>query len=336
MAEMYSKWMLQTDPPDHTRLRGLVNKAFTPRVVEAMRPRIQKIVDDLLDQVIAHGDGRIEVMSDIAFPLPILVISDLLGVPREDYEKIRMWSEALLPSLSPAISAAGVGRVNETIVAYREYFRELANQRRREPREDMLTGLIFASDQGDKLTEEELLATCILISFAGHATTAQLTGKAMLQLMTHRDQLDRLRTDPSLVDTAVEEVCRYDSPLQILFRTTKAEVEIDNKTIPARQMVFLSLAAANRDPAQFANPDQFDITRSPNKHVAFAHGIHFCVGAPLARLEGQIAINTMLRRLQNLEFDPKTVKREPSLLLRGLQELPTSYQAAHDARGDVL
>ena len=145
MAEMYSKWMLQTDPPDHTRLRGLVNKAFTPRVVEAMRPRIQRIVDDLIDKVIASG--RIEIMSDIAFPLPILVISDLLGVPREDYEKIRIWSETLLPSLSPAISAAGVSRINEAIVAYREYFRDLANQRRVEPRQDMLTALISAQSR---------------------------------------------------------------------------------------------------------------------------------------------------------------------------------------------
>ena len=333
MAEMYSKWMLQTDPPDHTRLRGLVNKAFTPRVVETMRPRIQRIVDDLIDKVALSGS--IEIMSDIAFPLPILVISDLLGVPREDYEKIRVWSEGLLPSLSPAISAAGVARVNETIIAYREYFRDLANQRRREPKEDMLTALIFASEQGDKLTEDELLATCILISFAGHATTAQLTGKAMLELMTHRAEFEKLRADPSLIDGAIEEVCRFESPLQILFRTTKADVQIDDKVIPARKMVFLSLAAANRDPAQFPEPDLFDITRSPNKHVAFAHGIHFCVGAPLARLEGQIAVNTILRRLPELSCDPQGVKRESSLLLRGLRQLPATFKACGKEQGQA-
>jgi len=323
MAEMYSKWMLQLDPPDHTRLRGLVNKAFTPRVVEAMRPRIQAMVDDILDRVVESGS--MEVMSDLAFPLPILVIADLLGVPREDYEKIRSWTHALLPSLSPAISANGVARVNEVIVEYREYFRALAAERRREPRNDMLSALIAAREEGQKLSEEELLATCILLAFAGHATTAQLTGRAVLTLLQNPDQLEMLRQDPSLVAGAIEEVCRYESMLQIVYRTTTEAVTIGEKTIPPRQMVFVSLAGANRDPAQFPDPDRFDIKRNSSKHVAFAYGIHYCVGAPLARLEGQIAINTILRRLPDLALVSDKIQREPSLLLRGLVKLPVTF-----------
>ncbi len=323
MAEMYSKWMLQVDPPVHTRLRGLVNKVFTPRVVEALRPRIEQNVDDLIDKVVKSG--RMEIMSDLAFPLPIMVISDLLGIPREDYESIRDWTAALLPSLSPAISAAGVARVNEVIVEYREYFRELANQRRKNPKDDLLSALIAAREQQDKLSEDELLATCIFLAFAGHATTAQLTGKAMLTLLENPDQLDKLRRDPALVGGAIEEVLRYDSMLQVLYRTTTEPVQIGDKIIPERQMVFLSLAGANRDPEQFVDPDRFDIARDASKHLAFAYGIHYCAGAPLGRLEGQIAVNAMLRRLPELRLHAEGIRREPSLLLRGLEALPVSF-----------
>jgi pimeloyl-[acyl-carrier protein] synthase len=323
MAERYKRWMLQVDPPDHTRLRGLVNKAFTPRVVEKMRPAVQRSVDELVNRVVASG--RMDVMSDLAFPLPIMVICDLLGVPREDNDKIREWTAALLPSLSPAISAAGVERVNAVIVEYREYFRELARQRRAEPKDDMLSALIAAEENDQKLTEEELLATCILLAFAGHATTAQLTGRAMHFLLQHPDQRQKLMDDPSLIVNAIEEVCRYDSMLQLIYRTTKEPVTIGDKTIPANQMVFLSLAGANRDPLQFPDPDRFDITRDAGKHIAFAYGIHYCVGAPLARLEGQIAVNTMLRRLPDLKLNQAGIRREPSLLLRGLTALPVTF-----------
>jgi len=265
-------------------------------------------------------------MSDLAFPLPILVIADLLGVPREDYEKIRTWTHALLPSLSPAISAQGVARVNEVIVEYREYFRALARERQREPRNDMMSALIAARDEGQKLSEEELLATCILLAFAGHATTAQLTGRAVLTLLQNPDQFEMLRNDPSLVAGAIEETCRYESMLQIVYRTTTEAVTIGDKTIPPKQMVFVSLAGANRDPEMFPDPDRFDITRNNSKHVAFAYGIHYCVGAPLARLEGQIAINTMIRRLQDLRLVSEGIQREPSLLLRGLVKLPVTFR----------
>jgi cytochrome P450 len=323
MAEMYSKWMLQVDPPDHTRLRALVNKAFTPRVVEAMRPRIQQMVDDFLDPVVSAG--RMDVMSDIAFPLPILVICDLLGVPRSEYSNIRRWTHELLRSLSPAISAQGMARVNQVIVELREYFRSLANERRKQPKDDMMSGLLAARELGDKLNEDELLATCILLAFAGHATTAQLTGKGMLLLLQNPDQLELLRNDPSLIVGAVEEMLRYESTLQLVYRATTEDVTIAGKPIPRGQMIFVSLAAANRDPAQFPDPDRFDIRRDASKHVSFGHGIHYCVGAALGRLESQIAINTILRRLPNLKLCAEGIRREPSLLLRGLVELPVTF-----------
>jgi cytochrome P450 len=324
MVEMYSKWMLQLDPPDHTRLRALVNKAFTPRVVEAMRPRIQQMVDDILDRVIETGS--MEVMSELAYPLPILVISNLLGVPPQDSKKILDWTLTLLPSLSPAISANAVARINEVIVEFREYFRALAAQRRREPQNDMISALIAVHDQGQKLSEEELIATCVLLAFAGHATTAQLIGRSVLALLQNPDQLEMLRQDPALAAGAVEETCRYESALQILYRTTTEPVTIGDKTIPARQMVFLSLAGANRDPAQFPDPDRFDIKRNASKHLAFSYGIHYCVGAPLARLEGQIVLTTIVRRLHDLTLIADKIEREPSLMIRGLVKLPVTFR----------
>jgi pimeloyl-[acyl-carrier protein] synthase len=328
MSEMYGKWMLQMDPPDHTRLRALVNKAFTPRVVELMRPAIQAMVDKLIDEAIAKGE--MEVMSDLAFPLPILVICVLLGVPPEDYEKIRAWTHELLPSMSPAVSAAGMARINDVIVEYREYFRQLANQRRETPKDDLLSAMIAAREKGQKLSEEELLATCILLAFAGHATTAQLIGKGVLTFIQNPDQLEKLRNDPSLAGGAIEELCRYESPLQVLYRASTAPVEIGDKVIPENQLVLFSVAAANRDPEQFADPDRFDITRDASKHIAFAHGIHYCAGAPLARLEGQITFNTLFRRLKDLQVLADGIRREPSLLLRGLATLRISFQPRLD------
>jgi cytochrome P450 len=323
MADLYSKWMLQLDPPDHTRLRGLVNKAFTPRVVEAMRPRVERMVDEFLEPHLKSG--TMDIVKDLAYPLPILVISDLLGVPRSEYVNVRRWTHDLLPSMSPAVSADGLKRINDTIVEFREYFRSLARERMKNPQDDMISGLLAAREQGDRLSEDELLATCILIAFAGHATTAQLTGKTILALLENPDQRELLRNDPSLIVGAIEEGCRYHSPLQIIYRTTVQEVTLEGKTIRPNQLIFVSLAAANRDPAVFPDPDRFDIRRDAGKHVAFAHGIHYCVGAPLGRLEAQIAVNAMLKKLPNLKYDPAKIEREPSLLLRGLTSLPVTF-----------
>jgi cytochrome P450 len=310
------------DPPDHTRIRGLFTKAFTPRVVEGMRPRIQRLADGMIDAFV--GDGRTDLMPNFAFPLPIVVIAEMLGVPGEDHERIRQWSEALLPSLTPALSADAARAVNVAAVEFREYFRGQARLRRAEPRDDLLSGMVAAMEQGDRLDEDELIATCILLAFAGHATTVQLIANAVTLLLNNPGQLERLRANPALLDSTIEEVLRWSSPIQIVYRTTLEDVPLGGKTIPKNSMIFVSLAAANRDPEQFAEPDRFDITRGNNRHVAFGNHIHYCAGAPLARLEGAIALETLLRRLPNLRLEG-TVEREPSLVLRGIKTLPLAF-----------
>ena len=325
LGQLYSRFMLQKDPPDHTRLRALVNKAFTVRVAEGMRPRISALVDELI--ALGLRRGEMDLMSELAFPLPTYVICDLLGVPREDYPKIQRWSIAMLTSLSPAVSAPAIARVNEAIVEFQDYFRALARQRAASPREDLLTALLAASEQQDRLSEDELIATCMLLAFAGHATTTQTIGKGLQFLLQHPDQLQALRQDPSLIGNAIEEILRFEAPLQILYRTTTEAVTIEGRTIPANEMVFLSLAAANRDPAQFPEPNRFDIRREQVKHVSFAYGIHYCAGAPLARIEAQIAINTVVQRLSGIELKEEKIRREPSLLLRGLTSLPVTFDS---------
>jgi cytochrome P450 len=265
-----------------------------------------------------------DVIADLAYPLPIIVIAELLGVPPEDHEKIKHWSAALLPSFSPALSAATVARVGDAIDAFNDYFRTLARRRRAEPRDDLMSALIAAREQGDRLSEDELLATCILLAFAGHASTVQLIGNAAVELLRRPDELARLRGDWSLLGGAIEETLRHASPLQLVYRTTIDDVSLGGKTIPKHQMVFVSLAAANRDPEQFPDPDRFDVTRKDNRHVAFGHSIHYCAGAPLARLEGQVAIRTLFERFAGLELRGEPT-REPSLLLRGLTSIPVRF-----------
>lgn len=326
IEQVVTRWMLQVDPPDHTRLRGLLNRAFTPRVVAEMRPAIQRIVDDLLDRALAdaarRGDDTFDLMSGLAAPLPILVICRLLGAPDSDVDRITRWSDSLMRAMSPSLAAKTVSTMHQDTEAFREYFRGLVAERRRQPGSDMLTALIAARENDDKLDEPELLATLMLLAVAGHATTVQLIGNMFETLLRNPDQLDRLRREPALIGSAVEESLRRESPLQVLFRTTKEPVEMRGRQIPANQMVFLSLAAANRDPEQFPEPDRFDIARTPNRHVAFGYGIHYCPGAPLGRLEAEIAVSTLLRRFTEIRIVEEGVRREPSLLMRGLQSLP--------------
>ena len=322
MAQTYDRWMLQMDPPDHTRIRGLFTKAFTPRVVQGMRERIQRLTDSMIGAFVGRGEA--DLMPALAFPLPIIVIAEMLGVPGEDHERIKHWSEALLPSLTPALSADAARAVNVAAAEFREYFREQARLRRAEPRDDLLSGMVAAVEQGDRLNEDELIATCILLAFAGHATTVQLIANSVVQLLSNPDQLDRLRRDPALIESTIEEVLRWASPIQIVYRTTLEDVPLGGKTIPTNSMIFVSLAAANRDPEQFADADRFDVTRANNRHLAFGNHIHYCAGAPLARLEGQIAVETLLRRLPNLRIAGK-VEREPSLVLRGIKTLPLAF-----------
>jgi len=318
--------MLDRDPPDHTRLRGLVSKAFTPRVVEGLRPRVQQIVDGLLDAV--EAKGSMDLVEEFAYPIPVNVICEMLGVPIEDHERFKGWSldiargldSILLPTDSDVPRRSMASRS-----ALADYFRELIARRRAAPRGDMLSDLIAAEEAGDKLSEHELLATCILLLIAGHETTVNLIGNGTLALLRHPDQLRRLREDPALIGGAIEELLRFDGPVQRTARIPSEDVTIAGHKIAAGEMVMPFIGAADRDPAQFPEPDRLNITRAENRHVAFGLGIHFCLGAPLARIEGQIAIATLLRRLPRLALATDRPAFRPSLTLRGLEALPVSF-----------
>ena len=318
--------MLFRDPPDHTRLRALVNRAFTPRVVDGLRPRIQAIVDDLLDRV--ERTKAMDVISDLAYPLPVLVISEMLGVPAGDNDTIKQWSADIARSLDAIGLPADAGIVERGRAGRRalgEYFRGLIPERRKNPRNDLLSLLLAAEEQGDKLTEGELLATCVLLYIAGHETTVNLIGNGLLALLRHPAELERLRKDPSLIQSAVEELLRYDGPVQRTARTTNTEMEIGGKKIDKGVMVVPLIGAANRDPAHFPDPDRLDVARPDNRHIAFGFGIHFCLGAPLARLEAQIALGTLARRMPGLALATETPEWRESQVLRGLQALPVTF-----------
>ena len=318
--------MLDRDPPDHTRLRGLVSKAFTPRVVDGLRPRIQQIVDELITR--AQAVGSMDVIEEFAYPIPVNVICEMLGVPVADHERFKGWSLDIARGLDsiwlppdsevPRRSAASRHAIND-------YFRGLIAQRRASPRGDLLSALIVAEEAGDKLNEEELLATCILLLIAGHETTVNLIGNGVLALLRNPGELKRLRETPGLITTAVEELLRYDGPVQRTARVASAEATIGGRTIAKGEMVMPFIGAADRDPAQFPDPDRLDLTRADNRHIAFGWGIHFCLGAPLARVEGQIAIDALVRRLPRLELMTDEPEYRQSLTLRGLKTLPIKF-----------
>ena len=316
--------MLGADPPEHTRLRGLVSKAFTPRVVEAMRPHIQEIVDSLLDDV--QESGRMDVIRDLAYPLPVIVIAEMLGVPPADRDDFKRWSDDIVATLGGPLVAPEVleqARISTQEMA--DYFSAVIEERRREPREDLLSALIAAEERGEVLSGEELLATCILLLAAGNETTTNLIGNGMLALFRHPGQLEKLRDQPSLTESAIEEFLRYDGPVQSTARVATEQLEIRGTTIEQAHLVIALLGAANRDPEQFPNPDELDIAREPNQHIAFGQGIHFCIGAPLARMEGQIAFETLLRRMPNPRLETEEIEWGGTFILRGLKRLPIAF-----------
>ena len=315
--------MLFKDPPDHTRLRGLVNKAFTPRVVERMRTRIEQIVNDLIDAVELRGE--MDVIQDLAYPLPVTVIAEMLGIPESDRDSFKRWSRQIAPILDPALSDDVFLQIAEAGLALAMYFDEIVATRRADPRDDLITELIRAEDEGDRLTPEELRATLILLLVAGHETTMNLIGNGLLALLRNPSEAGRLRSDPSLARSATDELLRYDGSVHLTARTATADVDVGGVTIGAGEMAMVILGAANRDPAQFPDPDRLDIGRDPNRHLAFSAGGHFCVGATLARAEGQIAFETLVRRLPNLELaDPDPAYRA-TITLRGLTALPVTF-----------
>jgi hypothetical protein len=321
--------MLFRDPPDHTRLRALVSKAFTPRVVEAMRPHIQQIVDDLIDAV--RDAKAMDVITDLAYPLPVTVICEMLGVPVGERREFRQWSFDIGRSLDAIAMPSDPGvveRGNAARHALTDYFRTLVAERRARPRPDLLSALIAAEEAGDRLSEGELLATCVLLFVAGHETTVNLIGNGLLVLLRHPDALRSLRDDASLIAGAVEELLRYDGPVQRTGRIANMDTEIDGHKIADGTLVLGLIGAANHDPAQFPEPERLDFRRADNRHLAFGGGTHFCLGAPLARVEGQIALLTLARRLSGLALRVAAPEWRESATLRGLRSLPVAWDGA--------
>ena len=324
-------WMLMIDPPDHTRLRGLVSKAFTPGVVENMRGLVQNLINDMLASVTQRG--RMDLMTELANPLPAMVIAEMLGVPATDQQQFKAWSDDIAHGLAGIDSARNKEELfslydlaQTSFLALASYFRDKVVELRKQPRENLLSALIRAEDQGDRLTEDELLANCVLLMLAGHETTTNLIGNGVLALLRHPDQKERLARNPETIVAAVEELLRYDSPVQKMARIALTEINIAGKQIKQGDLVCFSFGAANRDPEQFVAPAQLDIERKPNRHLAFGHGLHYCVGAALARLEGQIAINTIISRLPVLRLETEDLEWHRNFTLRGLKSLPVAFQ----------
>ena len=319
-----TKGLIFSDPPDHTRLRTLVTKAFTPRVVESMRTRIQAITDELLDAV--QDAGQMDLMRDFAIPLPATVLAEIYGAPVTDRLKIRRWAEALLAFQGvnkPKVEV--LERSQTALLEIRAYLAALINERRRQPREDLLSQLLVSESEGDKLTEAELISTSVTLLVAGHETTTSLIGSSIYTLLHHPEQWRLVQDDPNLLRSAIEEVLRYESPVSRQPRLVKADTELGGNTIRKGQMVFQMLNAANRDPSHFTDPERFDIMRENNRHIAFGFGIHFCVGALLARTEGHIAISSVMKRMPKIRLATDTpewdVERRNGRVLKTLPVL---------------
>jgi hypothetical protein len=316
--------ILEMEPPAHTRLRRLVSAAFARGHVERLRPWVQELADGLVDGLVERSGGtaEVDVLSGMAEDLPVAVIAELLGVPQADRPLLRPWSNAIVKMYEYGRTAAVEDAAERAAAEFVAYLRELAAERRRSPGEDLLTHLVTVRDtDGDRLTEDELVTTCVLLLNAGHEATVNVSGNGLLALLEHRDQLARLRADAALLPTAIEELMRFDSPLQLFERTATEDVEVGGVTVRAGQKVAALLGAANRDPAVFADPDALDVGRADNPHISFGAGVHFCIGAPLARVELQASFGALLSRTSDLQL-ARPARRRPEFVIRGLAELP--------------
>jgi cytochrome P450 len=308
--------MLRSDPPTHTRLRALVNKAFTPRAVERLRPRVEEVTAKLLEGL--AGRERFDLIAELAVPLPVTLIAEMLGIPAEDRATFKRWSDVLVGFLDPL--AADPKAMRRTVDDFFEYVSRIAAERRRRPADDLLSALVQAEEAGERLSEAELHGTVALLLAAGNETTTNLIGNGVLALLRHPDELARLRGDPTLLDGAVEELLRFDSPVQMTARIARADLDFEGRRFRRGQFVVLLLGSANRDPDVFPEPDRLDLGRTDNRHLSFGLGAHFCLGAPLARLEGRIALRELLRRFPHLRLSQEPRWRAFTFL-RGVEKL---------------
>ncbi len=334
IIRIFSNMMLMSDPPSHTRLRSLANKAFTPRVVEGMRFHIQAVVDQLLDDVVPAG--RMDVISDLAYPLPATVIAEMLGVAPKDRDQFKEWTDDLAAFLGGIRNIAEIVEVAQrSTLEMIDYLKGIVRECRQNPRDDLISALVAVEEQGDVFSEEELFSMFVLLQIGGHETTTNLIGNGLLALLQNPEEMQKLKDNHSLMTTAVEEFLRYHSPIQSTSRIAMEDLEIGGKRVSKGQRVATYIGAANRDPAQFPDPDRLDITRQENRHLAFAFGPHFCLGAALARLEGEIAVSTVLRRVDQIKLEPPFSSEGPledfpwgaNLVFHGLESLPVVFEA---------
>jgi cytochrome P450 len=318
--KVFEKWILFQDAPDHTRIRKLVSQAFTPRLIEGLRSQLANLAQQLLGDV--QDQGTFDLMRTLAVPLPLVAIAELMGVPRSDHDRLKGWSDGMTYFISKARmdrkeALSSLGDMMEMV----DYFRSLVKARRDSPRADLVSSLVLAKEGKDLLTEDELLATCCLVLVAGHETTTNLIGNGFLALWRHPEQLEKLRACPSLAASAVEEMLRYDGPAHIVSRIALEDITIRGQQIKQGERVIFILGAANRDPEVFPEPEKFDITRDNNKHLAFGFGVHFCLGAALARLETQIALEAVLGRFPNMSLESSDPQWRFTPFIRGVDEL---------------
>ncbi|MEU4169386.1 cytochrome P450 [Streptomyces sp. NPDC026665] len=310
--------MLDLEPPDHTRIRRLVSKAFTPRTVERLKPYVERLAGELVDRLVEAGGG--DLLADVAEPLPVSVIAEMLGVPESEREPLRPWSADIcgMYELNPPEDVAR--KAVRASVEFTEYLRGLIEARRKEPGDDLISGLIAAHDEGDRLTEQEMISTCVLLLNAGHEATVNATVTGWWTLFRHPEQLARLRADHALIPTAVEELMRYDTPLQLFERWVLDDIEIDGTTVPRGAEIAMLFGSANRDAAVFRDPDTLDLGRAENPHISFSAGIHYCIGAPLARIELAASMSALLTKAPALSLAEEPV-RSPNFVIRGLEGL---------------
>jgi cytochrome P450 len=321
--EVLSDWMVFKDPPDHTRLRNLVKRAFTPRAIQALEPRIAGVVEYVLDTA---PRGELDIVRDVAYPIPAMVIADMLGVPAEDRDLFRAWSDDITTLVfEGARTDADRLRAQRGLTALSEYLGELVRRNRAEPGENLISALVRAREDDDTLTEHEIVNTCTLLLFGGHETTTNLLANGFLALVRNPGEADLLRADPSLARSAVEELNRYDGPAKMVVRRAGEAFELRRRRIDAGSRVLLVQCAANRDPRRFEDPDRLDLRRAENRQLGFGYGIHYCLGAPLARLEAQLALPRMLERLPDPELLVDEPEYQPVLLTRALTRLPIRH-----------